>query len=62
MLPKEKVNADTEQRYNEKLENNNPDDNLVALIDVLQSIDTNSPLAKLNATSMPDNNGGRITF
>jgi hypothetical protein len=38
------------------------DSNLVALIDHLLSIDTDSPLAALNAVSMPDNNGGRIKF
>jgi hypothetical protein len=40
----------------------NGDIALVELIEVLQGIDTTSPLAKLNETSMPDNNGGRIKF
>ncbi len=33
---------------------------LVKLVDVLQSIDTTNKLAKLNATTISDNNGGRI--
>jgi hypothetical protein len=41
---------------------NEADANLVRFIEILQSIDTTAPLAKLNATSMPDNNGGRIKF
>ncbi|HSX29733.1 MAG TPA: hypothetical protein VLE73_04200 [Candidatus Saccharimonadales bacterium] len=39
-----------------------PDSNLVAFIDELQKIDLNSPLAKLNPTSISDNNGGRIAL
>lgn len=38
---------------------NNPIQNLV---NVMQSVDSSSPEAKLNATSMDDNNGGRIEF
>jgi hypothetical protein len=37
-------------------------DNLIALIEELQKIDTNTPMAKLNETSIPDNNGGRINL
>ena len=37
-------------------------DNLIALVEELQKIDTDIPTAKLNETSMPDNNGGRINF
>jgi len=33
---------------------------LVELIETLQKIDVNDTLAKLNATSISDNNGGRI--
>ena len=33
---------------------------LVELIDQLQKIDTEAPLAKENAISISDNNGGRI--
>jgi len=39
---------------------NNSDNNLVYLIDELQKIETETPLAKLNETSISDNNGGRI--
>jgi len=33
---------------------------LVELIELLQSIDENGKLAKLNETTISDNNGGRI--
>lgn len=33
---------------------------LVELIELLQSIDENGNLAKLNETTISDNNGGRI--
>ena len=33
---------------------------LVELLEELQKIKLDSPLAKLNATSISDNNGGRI--
>jgi hypothetical protein len=33
---------------------------LVELVEVLQSIDTSSPKAKMNEKSIDDNNGGRI--
>jgi len=33
---------------------------LVDFVDVLQKIDTDAPLAKLNETTISDNNGGRI--
>lgn len=36
------------------------DDNLVAFIETLQKIDTETPLARLNETTISDNNGGRI--
>lgn len=36
------------------------DENLVNLVDVLQKIDTDDSLAKLNEISISDNNGGRI--
>lgn len=35
-------------------------DNLVSLIEELQNIDIDSPMATLNETTMSDNNGGRI--
>lgn len=37
-------------------------DELVELVDALQKIDAASPLAKLNETTIADNNGGRITL
>ena len=40
----------------------NVDDGLVEYADALEAIDENNPLAKLNAVSMSDNNGGRIFF
>ncbi len=33
---------------------------LLNLIEILQEIDTSSPIAKLNENSITDNNGGRI--
>ena len=36
------------------------DQNLVDLVDALQSVDPSSPEAPANATSITDNNGGRI--
>ena len=38
----------------------NDDSNLVRLIEELLKININGKLAKLNATSITDNNGGRI--
>lgn len=40
----------------------NIDDGLVEYTEALEAIDENSPLAKLNAISISDNNGGRIFF
>ncbi len=45
---------------NKKTEQINVDDGLVELMEVLEDIDENSPLAKLNASSISDNNAGRI--
>lgn len=36
------------------------DDGLVELMEVLEEINENGPLAILNATTISDNNGGRI--
>jgi hypothetical protein len=36
------------------------DDGLVELVEALQQVDTNKPLARLNESSIADNNGGRI--
>lgn len=38
----------------------NVDDGLIEYADALEAIDENSPMAVLNATSISDNNGGRI--
>lgn len=38
----------------------NVDDGLIEYAEALEAIDENSPMAKLNATSISDNNGGRI--
>ncbi len=40
----------------------NVDDGLIEYADALEAIDENHPLAKLNAMSISDNNGGRIYF
>ena len=45
---------------NKKLEQTNIDDGIVEFIDALEEIDENNPLAKLNAVSISDNNGGRV--
>lgn len=37
-----------------------PGNNLVALMNVLQSIDLDGPKAQLNERTISDNNGGRI--
>lgn len=43
-----------------KSKQTNTDDGLILYIEALEEIDENNPLAKLNATSISDNNGGRI--
>jgi len=37
-----------------------PEGGLVEFVDILLAIDATKPIAKLNATSITDNNGGRI--
>jgi len=37
-----------------------PESSIKELIEVLQEIDTTGPKAKINETSIDDNNGGRI--
>lgn len=37
-----------------------PRQDLTNLVNVMQSVDTNTPEAKENATSIDDNNGGRV--
>lgn len=43
-----------------KNEERNTDDGLVEYAEALEEIDENGPLAKENAVSISDNNGGRI--
>ena len=38
------------------------DSNLVDLVELLEKINVDSPLAKLNETTISDNNGGRINL
>jgi hypothetical protein len=45
---------------NKKQEEANTDDGLVEYAEALEEIDENGPLAKENAVSISDNNGGRI--
>lgn len=42
------------------VEPSHEDDGLIDLIEALQAVDSASPLAKLNETSIADNNGCRI--
>lgn len=39
-----------------------PSQVLPELVNTMKSVNTSTPEAKLNETSMSDNNGGRITF
>lgn len=45
---------------NKKTEQISADDGLVELMEVLEEIDETKPMAKLNAVSISDRNGGRI--
>ncbi|HUD05810.1 MAG TPA: hypothetical protein VMR18_02775 [Candidatus Saccharimonadales bacterium] len=44
----------------EQLPDDNQTDSLITLLDEFKKIDLNSPMAKLNETTISDNNGGRI--
>lgn len=48
------------QKAKPKLQVKNDDDLLIELIEQLQKIDTEKPLAKLNQVTITDNNGSRI--
>lgn len=48
------------QRVKPKTLNEVEDDMLVELVELLQKIDAEEPLAKLNQTTITDNNGRRI--
>ena len=50
----------TLQQPTDSNESSNSSQPMVDLVDALQSVDTESPEASLNATSIEDNNGGRI--
>lgn len=49
-----------ERRYAPQHINTNEEDGLAELIELLAQADLESPLAKLNETTISDNNGGRI--
>jgi hypothetical protein len=53
-------NNDLLQVLLNKNEVTNTDDGLVEYAEALEEIDENGPLAKENAVSISDNNGGRI--
>ena len=40
----------------------NHDEGLVMLVETLMNINEDTPLAKLNETTISDNNGGRISL
>lgn len=48
------------QQVNEPVPAPNSDQSVADLVGALQSVDTTTPEASLNATSIEDNNGGRI--
>lgn len=51
---------DIPQSTSEPTQDSGNDQNLTDLVGALESVDTNSPEASSNATSIDDNNGGRI--
>ena len=53
-------NALLQVLLNKKQGEANTDDGLVEYAEALEEIDENGPLAKENAVSISDNNGGRI--
>lgn len=52
--------SDNNQQATDSSNNNDSGQPLVDLVDTLQAVDTNTPEAALNATSIEDNNGDRI--
>lgn len=52
--------SDNNQQAADSNNNNDSGQPLADLVDALQSVDTNTPEAALNATSIEDNNGDRI--
>ena len=51
---------DSPQSVPEPTQDSDSNQNLTDLVDALQSVDPSSPEAPANATSIDDNNGGRI--
>ena len=51
---------DSPQQPTYSSESNNSGQSVADLVDALQSVDTTTPEASLNATSIEDNNGDRI--
>lgn len=49
-----------QQQSTESTNDNDSSQSVADLVDALQSVDTNTPEAALNATSIEDNNGDRI--
>ena len=59
--PNQTLSSDNNQQQpTASSDNNNAGQSVADLVDALQSVDTQSPEAPLNATSIEDNNGGRI--
>lgn len=59
--PNQITPSDNNQQPSTDASNNNDSNQSVAdLVDALQSVDTTTPQATLNAASIEDNNGGRI--
>ena len=55
------MSTDDPKQPTDSSESSNSDQaQLTDLVDALQSVDTTTPEASLNATSIEDNNGGRI--
>lgn len=52
------MNSDDKQ--NKKLAEDEQADNVLDVVESLNDVDENAPEAKLNETSINDNNGGRI--
>lgn len=55
-------NAPVQQPVMPQGQPQSPSQVLPELVNTMKSVNTNTPEAKLNETSMSDNNGGRITF
>lgn len=58
--PNQITPSDNDQQHPTESNNNDSGQPLADLVDALQSVDTTTPEATLNATSIEDNNGGRI--